>query len=487
MSITVKKLIKPLVIIPILLITSFISIKPFQAYAEDDQPTKIEDCRKKRQEASDHPYALDDYSTWVDKKYSNPNFSDSFPDWIYNNCMEKIQSSHNERCCELSKKLGDMSNLPEYADICLDLKNKPNFSCEEDKPQTNSNEKERCLEIVDGFSTGHISDNDYTWYKGNCLNSDGTPKYSSQPSEQSNTPTPTNPSQNTPETPSQDPEPETPEPITFSSFEECYKYEYTAFLEQYKRPPINEQAALRKKCEDIIGAAQPETPNQDTPTSSPTEHCRYFLGMVSWDCNVSLLNQDKNISQDDLGSSIWTIAANIATDITVIAAYLVVGYIIYGGYLYIFSAGDTGKTATGKKAIHQALLGLAIVLSANIILNGIRIGLIGVKGGFTTSCVTGGCIEPADMVKNALEWVIGISGAVSAIFIVYGGTSYTMSRGDANKVQTAKQIITYALIGMIIVTLAELIVIFASNIINSANSEAYINMGPIITKPHNLH
>ena len=270
-------------------------------------------------------------------------------------------------------------------------------------------------------------------YENNCFNSDGTPKYSSQPSKQSNTPTPTNPPQNTPETPSQNPE--------------------------------------------------SETPSQDTPTSSPTEHCRYFLGMVSWDCNVSLLNQDENISQDDLGSSIWTIAANIATDITVIAAYLVVGYIIYGGYLYIFSAGDTNKTVTGKKAIHQALLGLAIVLSANIILNGIRIGLVG--SGFS-NCVTNECIEPADMVKNALEWVIGISGAVSAIFIVYGGTSYTMSRGDANKVQTAKQIITYALIGMIIVTLAELIVIFASNIINSANNTAYLdtNQMSIIKEYH---
>ena len=270
--------------------------------------------------------------------------------------------------------------------------------------------------------------------------------------------------------------------------EDCEKLRNEAY-NNYPNASNNYADWVYKSCMQEIGQEpqsetpsqdpESETPNQDTPTSSPIEHCRYFLGMVSWDCNVSLLEQGNNIGQEDLGSSIWTIAANIATDITVIAAYLVVGYIIYGGYLYIFSAGDTGKTATGKKAIHQALLGLAIVLSANIILNGIRIGLIGVKGGFTTSCVTGECIEPADMVKNALEWVIGISGAVSAIFIVYGGTSYTMSRGDANKVQTAKQIITYALIGMIIVTLAELIVIFASNIINSANNTAYLDTNQI--------
>ena len=282
----------------------------------------------------------------------------------------------------------------------------------------------------------------------------------------------------------QEPQSETPEPITFSSFEECYKYEYTAFLEQSKRPPVNEQAALRKKCEDIIGAAQSETPNQDTPTSSPTEHCRPLLGMISWDCNVPLLNGG-NINQDSLGSSIWTIAANVATDITVIAAYLVIGYIIYGGYLYIFSAGDTGKAMSGKKAIHQALMGLAIVISANVILNSLRIALVGATGSFSADCITTSkCVDPSTMVQSAFSWVIGISGIISAAFMVYAGITYTTSRGDANKVQSAKQIITYALIGMIIVTLAELIVIFASDIINNANDEGmYVNHN-LVTKEY---
>lgn len=421
MSNMIKNLIKSLAILSVFLTTPFIGIEPSQAYTEDGQPTTIEECREKKQEAKDSYYA----------------------EHVYENCMKTIQSSHNIRCCELKKNLGNMSNVPVYADICLDSNSKPNFSCEEDTPsqtQPSLSKEEHCLEIAENSSTGHFSGEESTWYKENCLNSDNTLKYGSQSNEQSNNPE--------------------------DSSNEVQSETIIVPAEELNNLPMPEETENPES----------ETPSQDTPTSSPTEHCRYFLGMVSWDCNVSLLNQDKNISQDDLGSSIWTIAANIATDITVIAAYLVVGYIIYGGYLYIFSAGDTNKTITGKKAIHQALLGLAIVLSANIILNGIRIGLVG--GGFS-NCVTNECIDSTAMVKNALDWVIGISGAVSAIFIVYGGTSYTMSRGDANKVQTAKQIITYALIGMIIVTLAELIVIFASNIINSANNTAYLDTNQI--------
>ena len=223
----------------------------------------------------------------------------------------------------------------------------------------------------------------------------------------------------------------------------------------------------------------------DQPSSNPTSSlgsCRPLLGMISWDCNVPLLNGG-NINQDSLGSSIWTIAANVATDITVIAAYLVIGYIIYGGYLYIFSAGDTGKAMSGKKAIHQALMGLAIVISANVILNSLRIALVGATGSFSADCITTSkCVDPSTMVQSAFSWVIGISGIISAAFMVYAGITYTTSRGDANKVQSAKQIITYALIGMIIVTLAELIVIFASDIINNANDEGmYVNQ--LLIKP----
>ena len=218
----------------------------------------------------------------------------------------------------------------------------------------------------------------------------------------------------------------------------------------------------------------------DAPSSANayfTGSCRPFLGMVSWDCNVQVTDSQS------LGSGIWIIAANIATDLSVIAAYLVVGYIIYGGYLYIFSVGEANKVATGKKAIHQALLGLAIVISANVILNGIRIGLGAAN--LSENCINAGtCIEPGVMVTSALQWVIGIAGVISAIFVVMGGTSYIMSRGEPAKLQTAKQTILYALIGLAIVALAELIVTFASSIINSANDAAIINQNLISKEYH---
>lgn len=206
--------------------------------------------------------------------------------------------------------------------------------------------------------------------------------------------------------------------------------------------------------------------------------CRNFLGLTSWDCNVNITNEET------LKSGIWQIAANVATDITVLAAYLVLGFVIYGGYLYILSSGDPNKVATGKKTLIQAFIGLAIVMLAYVILNAIRIALIGTDSFATCDLSTGSnCANANDLVTTSIQWVIGIAGVVAVIFVVYGGISYATSSGDSNKLQKAKQTILYALIGLVIVGLAELITAFVSGIIRDAkpaDTESFINQTTIV-------
>lgn len=209
-----------------------------------------------------------------------------------------------------------------------------------------------------------------------------------------------------------------------------------------------------------------------TMTSQPVHaaaECREVIGLKSWDCGIDIKAID---SQGDLKSSIWAIAANILIDITVIAAYLVIGYTIYGGYQYIMSSGDPNKVASGKKTLANAFLGLAIVMLANVILNSIRIAL-GVN--LSQNCATTQCIDPGTMITNAIQWVIGVSGFVAAIFVVYGGITYMTSAGEPGKLQKAKQMITYALIGLAIVALSEVIVTFVTNMINEAKNSSQIN------------
>jgi hypothetical protein len=236
------------------------------------------------------------------------------------------------------------------------------------------------------------------------------------------------------------------------------------------------------------GSGSPQEPNVSGSifTGRQGDACQGFLGLTAWDCGVTIKG-----NEDSLKKGIWQIVANIATDITVIAAYLVLGYVIYGGYLYIFSSGDPNKVTSGKKTLTHAFIGLAIVMSSYLIMTTIRFALLGAGGKFNCDLLSAegtGCVNANDLVTNAIQWVIGIAGAVALIFVVYGGISYTTSAGDPSKLQKAKQTILYALIGLAIVALAEFITAFVSNLIrNAENTSGYTSQTIISKESHEIN
>ena len=237
-------------------------------------------------------------------------------------------------------------------------------------------------------------------------------------------------------------------------------------------------------CAIILGASF--VSNFSTPENVSAAACdTSFLGLVSWDCNTNFNNPSSIPTESDITNGIWIIVTNIITDITVIAAYLVLGYVIYGGYLYTMSGGDPGKVASGKKTLTHAFAGLAIVMGATIIMNTIRIAL---SANFSANCATSNCVaNPGLMVTSVIQWVVGVIGFVAAIFVVYGGITYIISSGDPGKVKKAKDIILYAVIGLVIVALAEIITAFVSNTINNASKSAYINQTTISKEVHEIN
>lgn len=206
-------------------------------------------------------------------------------------------------------------------------------------------------------------------------------------------------------------------------------------------------------------------------TSTPTYaagrgfgSCDLTLGLKPWDCGVI----ENPSSETELSNNIKQIASNIAVDISVIAAYLVIGYVIYGGYLYMFASGDTGKLAAGKKTLTHAFIGLAIVGLVNVILNSIHIALLGSTGAFDGG--PDAAISAENVVHNMIDWFIGAAGIVAAVFLVVGGIGYMTSSGDAAKLQKAKNTIFYAILGLAIVALSLIISNFVINLVNSADT-----------------
>jgi hypothetical protein len=68
---------------------------------------------------------------------------------------------------------------------------------------------------------------------------------------------------------------------------------------------------------------------------------------------------------------------------------------------------------------------------------------------------------------NIFSWIVGV---VCVIMIIYGGFRYVTAGGDSGNVSTAKNTILYAIVGLVIVAMAQIIVKFVlAKVTNTAN------------------
>lgn len=79
----------------------------------------------------------------------------------------------------------------------------------------------------------------------------------------------------------------------------------------------------------------------------------------------------------------------------------------------------------------------------------------------TADCTTEGSEEDInDLIATVINIFSVVVGVVAVIMIIIGGLKYITSSGDSNNVTSAKNTILYAIIGLVVVALAQFIVKF---------------------------
>lgn len=100
-----------------------------------------------------------------------------------------------------------------------------------------------------------------------------------------------------------------------------------------------------------------------------------FLGFPTWfdglprkagTCDIAL---KENATQSDLSNFIFTIVLNVIEIALRLVGFAAVGFIIYGGFKYLTSAGSADRITSGRKIIQNALIGLVISFFSVAIVN----------------------------------------------------------------------------------------------------------------------
>jgi len=94
---------------------------------------------------------------------------------------------------------------------------------------------------------------------------------------------------------------------------------------------------------------------------------------------------------------------------------------------------------------------------------------------FSSATTNQDCSEGATGVGKLIRTIINvlsiIIGAIAVIMIIIGGFRYITSGGSAEGTKAARQTIVYAIVGLVVVALAQIIVHFVlNNTINATNT-----------------
>lgn len=82
------------------------------------------------------------------------------------------------------------------------------------------------------------------------------------------------------------------------------------------------------------------------------------------------------------------------------------------------------------------------------------------EDGKTCDTIAAGAKDPTDTVKQALNLFTAIIGIIAVVMMLIGGVKYMTSQGEAAQTNNAKNTILYALIGLVVAALAQVIVRF---------------------------
>lgn len=194
----------------------------------------------------------------------------------------------------------------------------------------------------------------------------------------------------------------------------------------------------------------------------PWYHYLNAAGKLDSACNMTSFTPLGGVGQQ---SDILLIGLAVVDDLLRVAGVVAVGYVIYAGIKYVISQGSPEEVTKAKSTLLNALLGLAIAMVAVAF-----ISFIGNKvGGASVGSSPSGNLNVGalpntqanqDLVNTVLSIVFGIVGAIALLFITIGGFRYVMSQGDPQGVEKAKSTILYAVIGLIVAILAQVIVSF---------------------------
>jgi hypothetical protein len=69
------------------------------------------------------------------------------------------------------------------------------------------------------------------------------------------------------------------------------------------------------------------------------------------------------------------------------------------------------------------------------------------------------------LLTNFLKWLLSVAGAIALLMLIVGGVFYVTSSGNDQRIETAKKMITWTILGLILILLSYSIIIVIDDLL----------------------
>lgn len=105
----------------------------------------------------------------------------------------------------------------------------------------------------------------------------------------------------------------------------------------------------------------------------------WYYGVTNTDCSIQVPASVTFGPGGEKNAFFWAIGLNVVEDLLQIVAYATVGFMIYGGFLFLTSAGAPEKATAGRKTILNAAVAMIIAMFAVTFVNLVARRALGVQ------------------------------------------------------------------------------------------------------------
>ncbi len=81
-----------------------------------------------------------------------------------------------------------------------------------------------------------------------------------------------------------------------------------------------------------------------------------------------------------------------------------------------------------------------------------------------TPPVSGGPSTLPELIANVTQYISGLAGSLALLALIYGGIRYITAAGNEKEAEHAKEILKYAISGIVIIILSYTIIVTVNNI-----------------------